>query len=94
MYLNNNNFNFNEEMKKIIEVNVKCIKILFEIAKSEKNIMEDRSLTIIIHDSILWCFNTLNELVDTTGSSKTKAPKKPLSKEQMKQENIVNIHII
>jgi hypothetical protein len=72
-------------MKKIIEVNIKCLKNLHEICKSDKTILEDRNLTIVIHDCVIWCFNILNELINP---STAKGANKP-SRDQVKNENKV-----
>ena len=76
-------------MKKIIEVNLKCLKKLYDIAKADKKILQDRNLVIVFHDCIIWCFNTLNELINPslgTATSKLKP-----SKEQIKMENQVSV---
>ena len=76
-------------MKIIVEINLKSIKSLYEITKNDKTIMDDRSLTTIIQDSIIWCFNTLNELIDTSNINKNR----DMSKDQIKKENQVNLSI-
>ena len=73
-------------MKKLIDVNLKCLKKLYDSAKQDKSILEDRNLVIILHDCVIWCFNTLNELINP--SSPAKGSNKP-SKDQVKKENQV-----
>ena len=53
--------------------------------------MEDRNLTILIQESISWCFNTLNELIDTSSTSKAKDSKE-ISKDDIKKENQVILY--
>ena len=95
---NEDHANLSEQLKTIINLNLKCIKNLFDIAKSEKNIMEERSITLLIQDSIIWCFNTLIELIETgnwnkSASDKTEKTQIP-TKEQVKIENQVIIFLL
>ncbi len=77
-------------MSKVIEVNLKCLKYLYDIGNNDKrSLVEDKNFTIVIQESIIWCLNALHELIMTSTASKSS--KKAPSKDQLKKENLVLI---
>jgi len=73
-------------MKKIIDVSLKCLKKLYDFVKHDKSILEDKSLAILIQECVIWCFNLLNEIINS--STLAKGISKP-TKEELRKNDIV-----